>query len=65
MTPAASPIDSGPWWRGITRYQWLVLFVAWLGWTFDVMDALLWTFVKTDATSELNPGIIGCTGEAL
>ncbi len=53
MTPSPSQIESGPWWRGITRYQWLVLFVAWLGWTFDVMDALLWTFVKTDATSDL------------
>ncbi|MEN9360161.1 MAG: hypothetical protein RL095_1696 [Verrucomicrobiota bacterium] len=53
MHPDPSPSQSGPWWRGITGYQWLVLFVAWLGWTFDVMDALLWTFVKTDATSEL------------
>lgn len=30
---------------GFTRYQWLVLFAAWLGWGFDVFDALLFNFV--------------------
>src|SRR5262250_1829680 len=30
---------------GLTRYQWLVLFAAWLGWGFDVFDSLLFNFV--------------------
>ncbi len=30
---------------GLTRYQWLVLFAAWLGWGFDVFDGLLFTYV--------------------
>jgi len=30
---------------GFTRYQWLVLAAAWLGWGFDVFDALLFNFV--------------------
>ncbi len=30
---------------GLTRYQWLVLFAAWLGWGFDVFDGLLFNFV--------------------
>ena len=30
---------------GLTPYQWLVLFAAWLGWGFDIFDALLFNFV--------------------
>jgi MFS family permease len=29
----------------MTRYQWVVLFAAWLGWGFDVFDGLLFNFV--------------------
>lgn len=31
---------------GFTRYQWLVLCAAWLGWGFDVFDALLFNYVS-------------------
>jgi len=31
---------------GLTRYQWLVLFAAWLGWGFDVFDGLLFNYVS-------------------
>ena len=27
------------------RYQWMVLFAAWLGWGFDIFDSLLFNFV--------------------
>lgn len=30
---------------GLTRYQWLVLFAAWLGWGFDIFDGLLFNYV--------------------
>ena len=30
---------------GLTRYQWLVIAAAWLGWGFDIFDALLFNFV--------------------
>ena len=30
---------------GMSRYQWLVFFAAWLGWGFDVFDGLLFNFV--------------------
>lgn len=30
---------------GLTRYQWLVLGAAWLGWGFDVFDGLLFNYV--------------------
>lgn len=30
---------------GLTRYQWLVLAAAWIGWGFDVFDGLLFNYV--------------------
>lgn len=40
----------------ITRYQWLVLLVAWLGWVFDSMDATIYTLVLQPALHELLAG---------
>ena len=37
---------TGPWWKALTRYQWLVLIVAWLGWVFDIMDTALFNIAK-------------------
>ncbi len=44
---------SAGWWREITRYQWLVLLVAWMGWVFDSMDATLYVVVLTPALKAL------------
>jgi len=41
------------WRAGVTRYQWLVLFVAWLGWVFDAMDATIYAIVLYPALEEL------------
>ena len=41
------------WWQGITPYMWRVLFITFLGWTFDVMDALIFNFIKIPACAEL------------
>lgn len=49
--PSAS--GGGSWFDGITRYQWLVLFVAWLGWVFDAMDATIYAIVLHPALHEL------------
>ena len=49
--PSAS--RGGSWFDGITRYQWLVLFVAWLGWVFDAMDATIYAIVLHPALHEL------------
>lgn len=41
-------------WRdGVTPYQWLVLFVAWLGWVFDSMDSTIYAIVLHPALEEL------------
>ena len=41
------------WRHGVTRYQWLVLFVAWLGWVFDSMDATIYALVLSPALHDL------------
>ena len=51
-----------PSWRdGVTRYQWLVLLVAWLGWVFDSMDATIYTLVLQPALHDLLPRQAGGT----
>jgi MFS family permease len=50
----------GSWWswvREVSRYQWLVLLVAWLGWVFDAMDGTLYSLVQKPVITELmGPG---------
>jgi MFS family permease len=41
----------------LTRYQWLVLFAAWLGWGFDVFDGLLFNYVAPNCV----PTLLGLT----
>lgn len=41
------------WLHGVTRYQWLVLGVAWLGWVFDSMDATIYALVLHPALIDL------------
>lgn len=48
-------MQAAPWHRGVTRYQWLVLLVAWLGWVFDAMDATIYAMVLHPALHELLP----------
>lgn len=41
----------------ITRHQWIVLIVAYLGWVFDLMDVFLMVLVRDSAMTELlGPG---------
>jgi MFS family permease len=44
---------------GVTRYHWLVLFVAWLGWVFDAMDATIYALVLHPALHDLLPAAGG------
>lgn len=41
----------------LTRYQWTVLFAAWLGWGFDAFDGLLFNFVAPNCV----PALLGLT----
>lgn len=57
VTAAAPPdrqsVSRQSWWQGVRRDQWLVLFVAWLGWVFDAMDATIYAIVLHPALHEL------------
>lgn len=48
----AADVKAGGW-RQLSRYQLLVLVVAWLGWVFDSMDATIYALVLTPALREL------------
>ncbi|HEV3162604.1 MAG TPA: MFS transporter [Isosphaeraceae bacterium] len=56
LTPSSgvpSDPDSGPWYRGLTRYHWFVLVVASLGWLFDTMDQQLFNLARKPAITQL------------
>ncbi len=53
------------WHHGVTRYQWLVLLVAWLGWVFDSMDATIYTLVLQPALQDLLGGRAGGVSQAV
>ena len=38
---------------GLTRYQWTVLFAAWLGWGFDIFDGILFNYVAPNCVPAL------------
>lgn len=42
--------------RDITRYQWVVLFIAWAGWSLDVADFTLYGLVLRQSLTELLGG---------
>lgn len=44
------------WLRGLTKRQWLILLVAWLGWVFDIMDTALFNFAKAPMMTEMLGG---------
>ncbi len=52
MSPASEPppvADSRPWYSGITRYQWLVLVIASLGWIFDIFEGQIFVASSNEA----------------
>jgi MFS family permease len=52
---ASAPSARPPWYEGISRYQWLVLVIASLGWVFDVFEGQV--FVATE--KEAMPALLG------
>lgn len=65
-TSPALPSDGTPWYRGLTRYHWFVLFVAALGWLFDTMDQQLFAIARKPAMETLlHTKDLGTAGERL
>lgn len=44
-----------PWWHGVTRYQWLVLLIASLGWIFDIFEGQIFVTSMNEMMSSLLP----------
>jgi MFS family permease len=55
---AARPAQAGAfdWLWSITRYQWMIFFVTWAGWTLDIVDFSLFALVLREALTELLGG---------
>lgn len=53
VNAAPAAVRSSSWLKEVSRYQWLVLLVAWLGWVFDSMDGTLYSMVQRPAMTEL------------
>lgn len=52
MSDAAQPtidVDDRPWYAGITRYQWIVLLIASLGWVFDIFEGQIFVASSNEA----------------
>lgn len=47
--------QSGPWYEDVTRYQWLVLVIASLGWIFDVFEGQIFVASMEEAMPSLVP----------
>ena len=45
--------DNRPWHSGVTRYQWLVLVIASLGWVFDIFEGQIFVASMRDAMPDL------------
>ncbi|HTU21435.1 MAG TPA: MFS transporter [Gemmataceae bacterium] len=50
---AGSDRRERPWWRSLSRYQWLVFAIASLGWLFDCMDQQIFNLARAPALKEL------------
>ncbi len=48
-----SGIEPTKWYHGVTRYQWLVLTVASLGWMFDAFEGQLYNITRADMLPDL------------
>ena len=44
---------TGPWYAGITRYQWLVLVIASVGWIFDVYEGQIFNITRNQMLAEI------------
>jgi MFS family permease len=45
--------ETGHWYDGVTRYQWLVLLIASAGWVFDVYEGQIFNITRDDLLSDV------------
>ena len=59
VTPETSNDQSLRWYEGISRYQWLVLLIASLGWVFDIFEGQIFVASMRDAM----PALLGVAAD--
>jgi MFS family permease len=63
---APPDLESVPWWKELSRYQWFVFAVASMGWLFDTMDQQLFNLARISAVRSLlhvQPGDLTTEGQ--
>lgn len=55
MSENDAPAPQRPWYADVTRYQWLVLLIASLGWVFDVFEGQIFVASMNEAIPALAP----------
>ncbi|MCC9603626.1 MFS transporter [Stieleria sp. JC731] len=45
--------SQGPWYQGVTGYQWLILVIACAGWVFDVYESQIFNITRNDMLKEI------------
>jgi MFS family permease len=55
MTQTGNSNAQGRWYEGVTRYQWIVLIIASLGWVFDVFEGQIFVASMNEAMPSLMP----------
>jgi MFS family permease len=53
MSPGIGLADDKPWYAYVTRYQWLVLFIASAGWVFDQYESQIFVLTKDRIFGEI------------
>ena len=47
--------DAQPWYRGVSRYEWLVLVIASAGWIFDAYEGQIFNITREQLLAEIAP----------
>ena len=53
MTNDVAGAESGPWYRGVTAYEWLVLALASAGWIFDVYEGQIYNLTSDSLLKDI------------
>lgn len=48
-----NPLDNQPWYKSVTRYEWLVLIIASAGWIFDVYEGQIFNLTRNDMLGDI------------
>lgn len=53
MSDSNTLSDNQPWYKGITRYEWLVLIIASAGWIFDVYEGQIFNLTRNNMLGDI------------